>query len=983
MVEEVYIDTEVLPNILRKNKSINGRTWMAGVGPRAGTSVMLVTPVVSEEEAAEQVQVGYEKWIKRTPRVLDCPHGVILKDLALREGIDLEKCFVVPIIRYLPEKKYRNKPKQQQILECLPLLEADIEEIKPKIIICLGKQVFDTLVTLTGDNGKSFRARESDIMGAWFFERRFNARMYYMPAMIQTLNPEKHERFSMDFAAVKKMLDAMEGNAALPFTTDYGVIKNSSELKEFVKFLEDNNCTELAIDCEWHGQHHVDGKLRTFQICWKPGKAKAIRFMDDALNYTFDVSYSDAGKILSRWLDRQEVKYIGHHVSADLPWMHYWLGLEWHEKAKFDTEFALQACDEASDLGLDALALKYTDLGKYDWDLIKWKKSNTKLCEDGYGYIPDDILIPYSCADVDATFRSYLVIKKMLQKQDLITYYNEILNPLVTDVFVSFCLTGLPIDIKKMDEMRELYTWAKEELQKDFQIAIANEADIILKERLVSSLGQAQGEHLYDEIIRLAGEGKVTDANKLFRSTVGPSKLTELEPVFDHFLAAPGFNIRSKPQMQRWLFEVKRYIPIKSTANKEQGMPSVSWDKVLTYPPDKQKLFTPASDKGTLEVLAARNGDKVISKLLELNAVGNICKAFLKPAEIDEDTGELIKENGLHYWVASDGHIHLNNSCTETGRIRSWNPNVLNWPSWVHARLGAGMTRIIKERNEAGQLPAQFQKFVNTKAKNFPTIRSVVMAKPGWCIVEADYQTAEMRGLAYISGDAELIKLIEEPDDCFALPKPECIPDGVDAEDCVVRVKFPPYIKYPEDRDKFLLTYTVGGETKAKFTEDQLQKDDKGNYISPRFDMHWGVLELARNTTREILDKKKDRGAGKVVNFSSSYGGQAASLQRKIEADTGSKPELDDVQSMLDAIEQRQPRATQFFKELEATPMEKGYLRAASGRIRHCHTLSSGIKGLSYRTREGQLTALGRECRNFPGLNGEVKPGELMEALCA
>lgn len=82
---------------------------------------------------------------------------------------------------------------------------------------------------------------------------------------------------------------------------------------------------------------------------------------------------------------------------------------------------------------------------------------------------------------------------------------------------------------------------------------------------------------------------------------------------------------------------------------------------------------------------------------------------------------------------------------------------------------------------------------------------------------------------------------------------------------------------------------------------------------------------------------------------------------------------------MLDAIEQRQPRATQFFKELEAAPTEKGYLRAASGRIRHCHTLSSGIKGLSYRTREGQLTALGRECRNFPGLNGEVKSGEFRE----
>lgn len=671
MSEVVDLTETELPQILRRNKAINGVTWIAGAGPRTNVDIMIITPVVSEEEAAEQVQVGYEKWVKRTPRMLECPHGIILKDIALREGIDLEKCFTVPMVRYLPERKYRNKPKQAMINACLPLLHADIAEIQPKIIICMGKQVFDTLVHLTNPDGKSFRAREADIMGAWFYSKEFNARMYYMPAMIQTLNPEKHERFITDFAAVKRMLDATKGLATVPFETEYRVISNSEELTKFVAFLRENNCTELSIDCEWHGQQHVDGKLRTFQLCWAAGKAAAIRFMNDKLEYTFDIPYKEAGAILSEWLDQPKVQYIGHHVSADLPWMHYWLGLEWYEKAKFDTEFALQACDESADLGLDALALKYTDLGKYDWDLIAWKKTNVNLCKDGYGLIPDDILLPYAAADVDATYRSYLVIKEMLKKQDLVTYYNEILNPLVTDVFTAFCLTGLPIDIDRMDEMRKLYTWAKEELQKEFQISVAHEADRLLFARLAKALGPEEGVQLYDEIIRLCGEGRSDEAGKLFRATVGPAKIAKLEPVFEHFLIAPNFNIRSKPQMQRWLFEVKEYTPIKSTANKDAGMPSVSWDKVLTYPPDKQRTFTPASDKGTLEVLAARHSDEVIGKLLELNAVGNICKAFLKPADIDEDTGELIRENGLHYWVSSDACIHLNNSCTETGRIRS------------------------------------------------------------------------------------------------------------------------------------------------------------------------------------------------------------------------------------------------------------------------------------------------------------------------
>lgn len=86
--------------------------------------------------------------------------------------------------------------------------------------------------------------------------------------------------------------------------------------------------------------------------------------------------------------------------------------------------------------------------------------------------------------------------------------------------------------------------------------------------------------------------------------------------------------------------------------------------------------------------------------------------------------------------------------------------------------------------------------------------------------------------------------------------------------------------------------------------------------------------------------------------------------------------DTEDVQGLLDAIIVRQPGATEWFKFQEELPKKTTYLRAASGRIRHLHTLPTGIEGLSARTREGAITALGRECRNFPELNGETKQGE-------
>lgn len=120
-------------------------------------------------------------------------------------------------------------------------------------------------------------------------------------------------------------------------------------------------------------------------------------------------------------------------------------------------------------------------------------------------------------------------------------------------------------------------------------------------------------------------------------------------------------------------------------------------------------------------------------------------------------------------------------------------------------------------------------------------------------------------------------------------------------------------------------------------------------------------------TTYDIIDVGPNNrfiSDGILVHNSSSYGGTATSISRKIEADTGVKATPEEAQALLDAVEQRQPRATEFFKEMEKAPELYGQLKAASGRIRHCHMLAKDVAGMT-RTREGQLTALGRECRNF------------------
>ena len=100
-------------------------------------------------------------------------------------------------------------------------------------------------------------------------------------------------------------------------------------------------------------------------------------------------------------------------------------------------------------------------------------------------------------------------------------------------------------------------------------------------------------------------------------------------------------------------------------------------------------------------------------------------------------------------------------------------------------------------------------------------------------------------------------------------------------------------------------------------------------------------------------------------NFSSAYGASPASLERKIESDTGVKPDEGVGQKGLDAIATRQPRATEFLEEMAQVPKTKGYYRAASGRIRHCITHGAG-SGVGWRQRQSLESALGREMKNFP-----------------
>lgn len=118
-----------------------------------------------------------------------------------------------------------------------------------------------------------------------------------------------------------------------------------------------------------------------------------------------------------------------------------------------------------------------------------------------------------------------------------------------------------------------------------------------------------------------------------------------------------------------------------------------------------------------------QNEYPIVKKILEYRTVSKLRSTYAE---------------GLLAYIGEDGRIHseFRQTITATGRISSTNPNLQNIPV----------------RMEQGRL-----------------IRKAFVAKEGYCFLDADYSQIELRVLAHMSGDEQLIEAYREAKDIHAI----------------------------------------------------------------------------------------------------------------------------------------------------------------------------------------------------------------------
>ena len=425
--------------------------------------------------------------------------------------------------------------------------------------------------------------------------------------------------------------------------------------------------------------------------------------------------------------DRTAGHYVRKHQPYDLTRYH----------GGFDTGYMTHAVFEAMEsYNLTSVAMRWTTCPRWDIGVEAAKIEIAKAMGikvrdlSGYGDIPDEVILPYSTYDADATLRLFWRLNFMRSPGEGEGFLDRDVNQnssrepfwrtmLAGLAFMEMEEAGVTVDIDRGKDLIKIFERVKE----------------VLTESLRAELDW------------------------------------------------PKFNPNSSQQVRAWLFgeeysgaidkktgEVRPILPRKDmclgkTPIKNTGKPSKAWAQVIKHDP-QHKMHTAAVDKEVLGIFAVH--DDRIKKLRDIRFVRQVLQTVLRPPKIGDPVGadsdgvafdEMDEFDGgfLSYVNPQDSRVRSRFYPVETGRCSSAGPNLQN----LAKRREDDYARIQGHYDEDGQPKGDYLALFDKPLYDNP-IRSIVTAGM-WdgaptVLLEFDIVSAEIAALAWESGDKKMIE---------------------------------------------------------------------------------------------------------------------------------------------------------------------------------------------------------------------------------
>lgn len=837
--------------------------------------------------------------IVSSPHRSDVSTGVALSPLSqggrfMRQVLDsaglYEKLAITHACRFcLPDhvKQYATAHYKSNIVYCL----ADILRLRPKAVFVSGAQSVKHLfgVALKAVRGSICMLRVKDFV------------VPVIPSVNHTAFLAAQDDLSIFMKELKLFasLLAYDGDlsvrisksryAAVSRLSGYRLLTTPSEVSDLCQqLIADESVHMIAIDTEFGNDVAQDRKsyLLTVQLAWGPGKAACIVFRaygsyPSGLSGARQLASEPGGRVMSeaeeseamshlkRLLEHPRMTLIGHHLRADVRQLErYGIQLENKIDTSIDTmlvHYVLYGDIESH--GLDILVQKYLPMfGAYWCDVESWldKHGRSSMLRFGYRNIPFEILAPYALYDVDATWQ---------------------------------------LAQKLMDELRacpELY-------------------DVYWRFTAPTS------QHLYDvEKNGVLVDESVRKAMREYYSPMLDYCVERMRKILDW----PEFMPSSKVHITYVLFGKHVY---KNREKAEAIVPEHVKNRIFDFKPlyntDKyprdwadiavsgeEHLHTPSTEYEAIKILLSLNpNNEFLTLYKHYSVLSKFLTTYLAETKFNE-FGEPEEGASFAQNIREDGRVVTRLSqLTATGRYTSSHANLQVSPKKQEAALLAAAVYItygidsVEEYKRRSKLPADHPEFIAPLPEyNF---KRCMVAPPGYVLIEADFKNAELCIWAYLSGDANLIRLVRSGRDLHS-------------EVACAALHLPPL----KDMQKVI---------------DELERGNKTPY------KEWNA--------RVKHEYEAQRTAAKAVNFGIMYGRGAVALSRALTSD-GSPMSPEQCQEIIDSFAMQFPTAWQWLQDGAAFAVEHGYIANPFGARRYFGDTS--LMG------SAELSAVRREAMN-------------------
>lgn len=353
--------------------------------------------------------------------------GRYLDSLLEEIGIDRESVFISNAVKCRPPDN--RTPTRTEIKACKDYLRAEIQAVRPNIIIPLGNVALEATLGEKGIMKKRGTVITKD-------------GITYLPTLHPAAilrNPAWESMIKSDFQRIARTI---RGDDDRPKTKSY-IIRSSKSLQKFLAKLVAVS-TPIAFDVETWGPSE-EGGLRPWQpggiiltasFTWEPGTSYVVALEHPEVSWDIPVStvYASLNAALA------DKKMVGHNVKFDMAWMRT-KGVKL--TSSFDTMLAHHLLDENSPHGLKFLAKKYLNADDYE----------ANISFD----VPHPLtpLAIYNGKDTDYTLRLYHVFREELKQQPRLLRLFKLLVMPACNAFVDIEANGFPVDMQRLEERHE------------------------------------------------------------------------------------------------------------------------------------------------------------------------------------------------------------------------------------------------------------------------------------------------------------------------------------------------------------------------------------------------------------------------------------------------------------------------------------------------------------------------------------------------